>query len=160
MLGQSFFPGGSDDRLRQQQDGQAPVNPIQEAIKVLSLKMPRVPGASAPAPPSLLMGLGSAGMPSTAPPGLAGPGAQGPVNPLAALIQQMFAPGAQAQAAPMGGGPMQPPPTQGKVRTEFIPDPNSGTATDPRKEQGPGRGPWSDLPNPLPTGGGRRPTSV
>lgn len=51
MLGISFLPGN------QQQQQQSPTNgvqPVQQALQMISLRLPRVTGANAIAPPSLL----------------------------------------------------------------------------------------------------------
>lgn len=136
MLGQSFLPGGNDDRMRQDQAGAGPSNPIQEAIKVLSLKLPRVVGAGAPAPQELLTGLGGAGV----------------QNPIAQILQQMFGQGSpQAAGGAMGGesgaGMPAPPPSGGKPRIDIIPAPSlpGGTA---------GPGPGEGMGGPNQNGGG------
>lgn len=56
-LGTSFAP--LNDPMRR--DAPAGPVPIQEAIKVLSLRLPRVSGASAPTPSQLLAGMPGAG---------------------------------------------------------------------------------------------------
>lgn len=64
MIGQTFMPQGQGVTERPQgPDNQAGV---QQAIKILNLRMPRVAGAGAPAPQALLEGMGSAGMPQQA----------------------------------------------------------------------------------------------
>lgn len=93
MLGQSFFPGG-DEQQRMQEGGAGPVNPVQEAIKVLSLKLPRFLG-NAPAPPQLLTSLGGGGMPTNLP----GAGGQ-PDNPLVTILQRLFMPGQMGGPSP------------------------------------------------------------
>lgn len=79
MMGLSFAPLG-DDPTRQNagQQGGPQASPVQEAIKVLSLKFPRI-AQGAPAPLSLLNGLGGAGM-----------------NPIEQVLMQMFGGGQSA----------------------------------------------------------------
>ena len=59
-FGVSFLPGG-DAQYKRPQGTSAP---LQEAIKVLSLRVPRVVGANPLAPLALLTGQGGGGMPS------------------------------------------------------------------------------------------------
>lgn len=92
MLGQSFTPMSEEERLRRQgMPGQAGTNPIQEAIKVLSLRIPRVLGAGAPVSRELLTGPGAGGLPTPQPIG----GAPSPAGP---------------QPSPMGQNPFTPTP--------------------------------------------------
>lgn len=142
MLGQSFLPGADDQRM-QQQEGAGPVNPVQEAIKVLSLKIPRYLGAQAPAPPQLLNSMGGGAL----------------QNPLAQLILQQFMPHAGGGgSSPMPGAtPAAPPPGPAPNPViHYMPNPGgtaTGTPQVPRHNE-------SDLPEPLPAGQGRRPRSV
>lgn len=64
-FGVSFMPGGDSMYRRQRpgQQGPSSVAPMQEAIKILSLRMPRVVGANPLAPMSLLGGQGGGGLP-------------------------------------------------------------------------------------------------
>jgi hypothetical protein len=144
MLGQSFAPLGDPDALTRQQEPGA-VNPVQEAIKVLTLRLPRVLGAS-PVPQELLRGLGSAGLPSRRPGGVDPDREQ---NPLTDFLQRLV-------------GGMTPPTPNVKVITEpersgtlaaSIPDspaapPVLGDNSGPRR---------SDMPSPF--GSNRRPPS-
>jgi hypothetical protein len=89
MIGRSFAP--TNDRTAERR-GPSPA-PIQEAIRVLSLQMPRVAGASAPTAQSMMAGA----------PGAGGGGLGGPTsNPIIEqLLRALF--GGQGQ---MGGGQM------------------------------------------------------
>jgi len=114
-LGLSFAPG--QDEMTQRQNGAGPsTSPIQEAIRVLSLRMPRVLGASSPAPAALLSGPGSQGLGGH--PGnpiieqllralLGGQTSGGPMDglPGGAMIAPPMMPG----PGPMGGGMSGPP---------------------------------------------------
>jgi collagen type III alpha len=62
QFGVSFLPGQSNGMDRNGQGGNA-TEPIQQAIKVLSLRLPRVLGGGAFAPSGLLQGGGSMGNP-------------------------------------------------------------------------------------------------
>ena len=102
MIGQSFAPLG--DKTRPQSGGPGGSGGPQEAIQVLNMRMPRFPGAGAPAPQALLQGAGSAGLP------------QQSINPVIQAIlkailgrfspQQQAAPSAQGGMVP--GGNLQP----------------------------------------------------
>ena len=59
--GVSFLPGGDQSYTR---PGAAGSSPVQEAIKVLSLRVPRVVGSTPLAPLALLSGQGGGGLPS------------------------------------------------------------------------------------------------
>jgi hypothetical protein len=73
MIGQSFAPlGDQNDPVKPQ--NQPGSNPVQEAIKVLTLRMPRVLGGGAPAAPELLNSMGGAAV----------------QNPVAAFLAQLF----------------------------------------------------------------------
>lgn len=146
MLGQSFFPGG-DEEQRLRQEGTGPVNPVQEAIKILSLKLPRVIGANAPVPQLLLTSLGSGALPSGNRDGTRAS------NPLEDLIRRMT------------GGTTPPPPN-----FEYVTDPQKQGTLTTSAPQAPtipvtGGGPrpnsnQSDLPEPPPMGPGRRTRSI
>ena len=60
-FGVSFLPSGDQRYTR---TGQAETNPVQEAVKILSLRVPRVVGATPMAPLALLSGQGGGGLPS------------------------------------------------------------------------------------------------
>lgn len=84
-MGVSFVPSGQGDPMNRQQQGQAPgAPPLQQAIQMLSLRLPRVVGANALAPGQLL----------NAPGGMGGSG-----NPLLEALLRL---------AGMGGGQGQP----------------------------------------------------
>jgi hypothetical protein len=101
-IGTSFQPG--KDRGEAQSESAQARGRFQEAIRLLSLRFPKVVGAQAPAPVSLLTGPGSGG-----------------VNPDTALMQnlrqQMPAPMARGQSSPMlppsPGAPSGPPSSGG-----------------------------------------------
>jgi hypothetical protein len=136
MIGQSFAPLGDQNDLTRPQN-QPGSNPVQEAIKVLTLRMPRVLGGGAPAAPELLNSLGGAAV----------------QNPIAALLQQLFAQQPQMGGGmAMGGGPMAPSappappqsPSSLKPKLEFIPNDDSAPAAN------------TEIKPPLPMGAGRR----
>lgn len=66
-MGVSFVPNGQGDPMNRQQPGQASgAPPLQQAIQMLSLRLPRVVGANALAPGQLLNapgGMGGSGNP-------------------------------------------------------------------------------------------------
>jgi hypothetical protein len=114
MLGQSFAPLGSDDetRQRQQQAGGSAISPVQEAIKLLSLRIPRFQGPT-PIPQALLTAPGIAGLPTA--PGMPGTGGvEG--NPLQQLLFRMiqggFGGNQPAGVGSFGAPPPRPAPTQ------------------------------------------------
>lgn len=72
-------------------------NPVQEAVQLLSLRLPTVVGARGIAPQALLNGQGSAGM-----------GSMGSPNAAIDLLQKLLMQ-SRAQTPPMPGGPNQPP---------------------------------------------------
>lgn len=89
MLGQRFAPLGDDsDPLRRNAAQPGGGGGIQEAVRMLSLRLPRVLGAHAPVALPLLQSQGGAGLPA-------------PNPAVAALIQQLF--GGMAQGMPSGG---------------------------------------------------------
>ena len=57
-LGLSFAPRSQDEIAARGTGGPSP-SPIQEAIRILSLRLPRAFGASAPAPSALMAGAGA-----------------------------------------------------------------------------------------------------
>lgn len=94
-FGLSFSPTTTTDPRKAQADPNAPV---QEAVRTLSLRLPRVVGARGAAPQPLLNGPGSAGLGPLAAPGagMAGPG--GPSFGIEQLLMTLF--GAGAAPAP------------------------------------------------------------
>ncbi len=105
-LGISFAPG-ADDQQRQQQGGTAPsgVPPLQTAIRLLSLRLPRVGGANALAPGPLLQSAGGAGLQGALSGGAGGIGGGGPLT-LEQLLLRLFGPGS---ALGRPGGPVSAP---------------------------------------------------
>lgn len=59
-FGVSFFPGQAGQGDQQQAAARGPTSPTQQAIRILSLRLPRVLGANALAPGPLLQGPGGA----------------------------------------------------------------------------------------------------
>ena len=112
-FGVSFLPGGDANYSRE--SGASPA-PMQEAIKVLSLRVPRVVGASPLAPLALLQSQGGGGLPAgileallrrLMPPSAGTPAATPPV-PTTTPASPMMAPagvGPAVTAAPAGVGP-------------------------------------------------------
>jgi hypothetical protein len=89
-LGQSFAP---TDRNLTERRGPSQA-PIQEAIRVLSLQMPRVVGASSPSPAALLAGQ----------PGVGGGGIGGPTsNPIIEQLLRALMAGGLGQNGPAMG---------------------------------------------------------
>ena len=105
--GVSFQPGSLDQKRQQMQANGQSSEGVQEAIKVLSLRLPKVVGAQAVAPSALLRSQGSGGNPhvdsivervlSKMFPGQGGPAPAAPMMPMG---QGPMAP--QAQAQPQG----------------------------------------------------------
>ena len=97
-FGLSFVPG-ADDQQRQQQQGTAPsgVPPLQTAIRLLSLRLPRVGGANALAPGPLLQSAGGAGLQGALSGGAGGIGGGGPLT-LEQLLLRLFGPGSSLGA--------------------------------------------------------------
>lgn len=99
-LGISFSPG-SQDPQRTGPTGVQDAAPLQQAIQLLSLRLPRVVGATSPIPAPLLQGTGSQGQPD----------ATG--NPLLDVLRRLlnpgggggFAPPSQNTPAALGEGP-------------------------------------------------------
>lgn len=96
MIGVNFQPGTQDQQNGQQRS--APQN-VQEAIKVLSLRLPKVVGANAISPQALLSSQGG--------------GANPRVDSLVqSILQRMFPQAAPPSASmPQAPAPMIPPPT-------------------------------------------------
>lgn len=116
-------------------------NPVQDAIKVLSLRIPKVVGAGAPSPQVLLGGAGGGMGGAASVPGGAGLG--GNAAMFEQLLRQLFGGGGSVGTAPSGP---QFDPMQG----------NSGPAMPPQPNQaGPFNGP---LPTPPRPGSGPTPT--
>jgi hypothetical protein len=159
MIGQSFAPLGDPNDLTAQGQNGGSVNPVQEAIKTLSLRMPRTLGAGAPVSRELLTGLGGASM----------------NNPLSAILLQLLKQagmGQPAGAPPMsapssmgGGGPMAP---MGAPSMPGAPQAPSGPVTRPKftyQENDPStmpapppppwNPPWDDASAPTQVGPGR-----
>jgi hypothetical protein len=107
--GVSFLPNGDQ---RYQRPGTAGASPVQEAIKVLSLRVPRVVGSTPLAPLALLTGQGGGGAPSgvveTLLRALAPP--QSPATPpVAAVPSPATLPQAASVQAPAPAQPATPP---------------------------------------------------
>lgn len=122
-FGQSFAPLGDPSDPMNPQQGPPSGNPVQEAIKVLNLRMPKMRGAT-PAPMELLTSKGAGG------------------NPLTALVLQLIqnaglgreAP--EGEMAPTGGASV--PPAGGKPKIEYIPGPQAPEPPGPRPPRMPG----------------------
>lgn len=125
MLGQSFAPLGNDPQQRPQ--GGIGGSPIQEAIRTLSLRVPRwTGGGTAPAPQALLQSPGMGGM----------PGMSGTENPIMQALMRMIQggfgggmPSMMSQGGPQmpGGMPLPPPKVQFAERPAPDVDPNPQT---------------------------------
>lgn len=63
MTGVSFQPGIDDERKRREQQNGGQTGNVQEAIKVLSLRLPKVVGAQGVSPSALLTSPGGMGQP-------------------------------------------------------------------------------------------------
>ncbi len=110
-IGISFMPNADNQALGPQQGAlNGPGGDLSQAFKILSLRLPRVLGAGALAPPGLLRSPGAAGAP-------------GGLNPHAAVFEALLKalvgggspggfPGGTASDAP---GPMGPPPMGGPI---------------------------------------------
>lgn len=115
QIGVTFMPSQEQAAFGPRQG--AAEGDLQQAWKILSLRLPRVLGARAPAPSSLLTSPGSAGM-------MGNPNA----SVMRALVEAYM--GGQ-QAPPMGDpGQFTPP----KPRTEFLPNPVPGGDVDTRRQ--------------------------
>ena len=97
--GLSFMPGGDNAGGNANRQDEARVTPAQEAIKLLSLRLPSVVGARALAPNTLMQSPGGAG--------LAGPGGMSVDAMIEWLRRQMQQ--SQAQTPPQAAPMFQPP---------------------------------------------------
>lgn len=134
MIGVSFQPGTSeaDQMKRREQTGSA--QGVQEAIKVLSLRLPKVVGAQAAAPQALLTA----------------PGAQGNPNVdsiVESVLSKMFGQGRQQPTAPMVPTMQQPSqPQQPQAQTMQGPSASGFPASPQRDEAAPQGNFWSQFP--------------
>lgn len=129
-LGRSFAP--NSDQMSQRPPGGAGQSPVQEAVRVLSLRLPRVVGASAPAPGALMGGMGGQG--------LAGPTS----NPIVQQLMQMILGGQTAQQGgaipglPVPGGmPSMPASMGGFTPNIGFNTPGGGVSTPPTPQTPP-----------------------
>ena len=91
-VGYSFDPGAASLGRPQGEDQAGSRMSPQQAVKLLSLRIPeRAPGQGGLAPQALLQGSGSAGMPS------------GSMSQVIASLMKMYAPGYQSGEPSMGG---------------------------------------------------------
>jgi hypothetical protein len=151
MIGKSFAPLNSDPNRRRPGPSD-----VQEAIKILSLRVPRFVGGGAPIPLPLLMSPGSGAIQQPQQPAPQGPG-QGPGQPgapgfgLEDVLRRQF--GLSWRSAPTpgyqyGDDPNAPPP-------HFIPDttPSWDDPTPaPQQPQGPQFNARRDTKNPMSDG--------
>jgi hypothetical protein len=170
-FGVNFVPGG-DQQQGPEQGGigqTGGITPQQQAVKFLSLRLPKFSGPGGLAPPSLLGGPGSGGMPSGSVgpmPGIPGmqPGGFDPMsgasNPLLEALMRL----ARMRQGGMGGPPPMGPapgprftPTDPNGPGQFTPEPGSGTAppeiqlgTPPPIDLGPGGPPDQTIHPPEP----------
>lgn len=128
-FGVSFVPGGQGDPTKQMGQGQAGgAPPLQQAIQMLSLRLPRVVGANGLAPGPLL----------SAPGGMGQPGGDAALNPLLQALLRLA-------GMSGGGGSMAPG------------GPSIGPGTAPMARVTPGEGetrPGPQLMPPMPPSGG------
>lgn len=121
-FGLSFAPMGGNRQIPGSAAGGSqpagPVNPIQDAIRVLSLKIPKVVGAAAPAPQALLNSPGMAG---------AGPTGGLPSN-LQAMLSSFFQPPIN-RPGPVQSSPFQPGDTPINKPGPVATGPNGDTPT-------------------------------
>ena len=138
-FGDTFAPT-NQDRMKPGQGGASgetggSVNPIQEAIKTLSYRVPRQTGGQGLAPAALLSGPGSAGVP-TSPAGMPG-GQNGVQLGLEQLLRMLFGGGLMGGGAPAGGsfagGASAPTP----IITPGIQNPGGGLTVDIPTRTGP-----------------------
>lgn len=133
MIGVSFQPGG--ERYGQQSNGGqsgAPASNVQEAIKILSLRLPKVVGAQAVSPQALLASQGSGGNPRV----------DSVVN---SVLARMFPTGQAPTQAPMvpQGQPSNAPTFSG------------GNVSGPRMAPSSSENPWESILESF--GGGQKP---
>lgn len=119
-MGVSFLPGGGDNGQR----NKPPTEPLQQAIQMLSLRLPQVAGAQGIAPGPLLQSPGGGG--------------------IMELLAQLFGQGHMGQQQPgmagmAGAGPMAP-----------AVHPGTGAPQGGAPLPGAGRSPGGTLPGPLP----------
>lgn len=157
QFGISFVPG-------QQQPGGpggegdpsgGPVSPVQQAIRLLSLRLPKFSGPNGFAPPSLLNGPGAQGNPAFGPNPMfsAPPGGGGRGNPLLeALLRMAGGGGGGLPGMPGGGGTGAPHVIPGDLSNVPRPEP-VGSAPVPIPPDAP-----SIMYNPAPPGTGNRGT--
>lgn len=145
MPGMTFSPGSERTQS---------ASPVQDAIRLLSFRMPSVVGQGAPSPPGVLAGTppppGGGGMPGQ---GMGAPGGSAPLNPiLEQFLKLLMSGGMGAQGA--GGSPMgwSPAPTVGYTPpVEHAPGP-SPLPTPPNQS-----GPVASAPGPMDTGSNTNP---
>jgi hypothetical protein len=139
-IGQSFAPLGDED-MQNRANGNQGASPVQEAIKTLSMRMPRTVGAGAPAPAALLNSLGGAGLPTPM-------GGGQPDNPLLEALKRLlggalggsglpsFGGGVSSPLSALGGSAPPPSPMEqtGKPRVQYQ-DLGGGVADDPRTSE-------------------------
>lgn len=114
MLGQRFAPLPGDDPTRRPQNTPGgPISPVQEAIRTLSLRLPRVQYAGSPVPRALLTNPGMPGLPTPSPT----PNAQGENPIMEALLRIIRGGFGGSQDIVPNAAP--PPP-----RIEYIADPD------------------------------------
>jgi hypothetical protein len=135
-LGQSFAPLGNDDPLRESQAPGGAISPVQEAIKLLSLRLPRYVGQGSPIPQGLLSSPGMAGLQGGMP-GMAGQ--QG--NPIAEMLMRMISGGFGGSGSQMTQPFGAPPPKVVPGVNEGEPAPGSFS---------PGSAPLPPAPAPAP----------
>lgn len=136
MIGQSFAPLGDPNNPTRQQGGNGQAsNPVQEAIRVLSLRLPRVLGAGTPAPGVLLNSPGGSMLP-----GLPGATGGAPANPLTTILRQLFGPTVGAPSMMGAPAPMQ----------QSAPPPNVEYGNEPPKAPTLTAAPLPPMPEPEP----------
>lgn len=142
-IGLSFAPTAQNQAQTQNGGG---LSPVQQAIKILSLRIPQNTGPSGISPNALLTGPGSAGL------GSAGGGVD-----LLAFLRRLLQPGMQAgtlaqgmndnpMAPAMASGVLLPHITPGSGAGPMAPQPGPGVPTFPPT----GGGPVVDRSNPAP----------
>lgn len=109
-IGLSFAPGQNPN---QQQPGSqdSAISPVQQAIKILSMRVPQNAGPGGITPNALLTGPGSAGL-----------GAAGGGFDLMALLRRLLQPGGQSSAGPADAMPMPGP--AGQMPSPSVPLPH------------------------------------